>query len=293
MAKAHFLYPHEADPDIFRESLAYSEAEKGFTSTLIEKDYYCSLVLQYFFSDETQLVFKGGTCLSKVHADFYRLIEDLDFIIPVAAGTTRAQRRAGIKPVKRIFEKLPNVIPEVTISEAFRGHNESRQYIGYLEYPSVIVEKMEKIQIEIGLREPLLSPSETRMASTIVINPFSGQPLLPNYTISAMALQEAYAEKVRAALTRRGPAIRDFFDLFYADSMKQLNFFDPDFLNMVKAKIDVPGNDPIDISVERKQELDRQLVGQLKPVLRPLDFNGFNLDEAFELVCKIAKALPV
>lgn len=293
MAKAHFLYPHEADPDIFRESLAYSEAEKGFTSTLIEKDYYCSLVLQYFFSDETQLVFKGGTCLSKVHADFYRLSEDLDFIIPVAAGTTRAQRRAGIKPVKRIFEKLPSVIPGVTISEAFRGHNESRQYIGYLEYPSVIVEKMEKIQIEIGLREPLLSPSETRMASTIVINPFSGQPLLPNYTISAMALQEAYAEKVRAALTRRGPAIRDFFDLFYADSMKQLNFFDPDFLNMVKAKIDVPGNDPIDISVERKQELDRQLVGQLKPVLRPLDFNGFNLDEAFELVCKIAKTLPV
>ena len=293
MAKAHFLYPHEADPDIFRESLAYSEAEKGFTSTLIEKDYYCSLVLQYFFSDATQLVFKGGTCLSKVHADFYRLSEDLDFIIPVAAGTTRAQRRAGIKPVKRIFEKLPSVIPGVTISEAFRGHNESRQYIGYLEYPSVIVEKMEKIQIEIGLREPLLSPSETRMASTIVINPFSGQPLLPNYTISAMALQEAYAEKVRAALTRRGPAIRDFFDLYYADSMKQLNFFDPDFLNMVKVKIDVPGNDPIDISVERKQELDRQLVGQLKPMLRPLDFDGFNLDEAFELVCKIAKALPV
>ncbi len=293
MAKAHFLYPHEADPDIFRESLAYSEAEKGFTSTLIEKDYYCSLVLQYFFSDETQLVFKGGTCLSKVHADFYRLSEDLDFIIPVAAGTTRAQRRAGIKPVKRIFEKLPSVIPGVTISEAFRGHNESRQYIGYLEYPSVIVEKMEKIQIEIGLREPLLSPSETRMASTIVINPFSGQPLLPNYTISAMALQESYAEKVRAALTRRGPAIRDFFDLYYADSMKQLNFFDPDFLNMVKVKIDVPGNDPIDISVERKQELDRQLVGQLKPMLRPLDFDGFNLDEAFELVCKIAKALPV
>ena len=85
MAKAHFLYPHEADPDIFRESLAYSEAEKGFTSTLIEKDYYCSLVLQYFFSDETQLVFKGGTCLSKVHADFYRLSEDLDFIIPSAS----------------------------------------------------------------------------------------------------------------------------------------------------------------------------------------------------------------
>jgi hypothetical protein len=81
-----------------------------------------------------------------------------------------------------------------------------------------------------------------------------------------MALIESYAEKVRAALTRRGPAIRDFFDLFYAVRMIGLNFLDPEFLNMVKAKIDVPGNDPIDVSIERKQALDLQLEGQLKPV---------------------------
>lgn len=292
MAKAHFLYPHEADPDIFRESLAYSEAEKGFTSSLIEKDYYCSLVLQYFFSDETQLVFKGGTCLSKVHADFYRLSEDLDFIIPVAAGTTRLQRRTGIKPVKLIFEKLPSAVPGVTISEQFSGHNESRQYIAYLEYPSAIVEKMETIQVEVGLREALLIPSESKMASTIAVNPFRGQPLLPEYPVRAMALQEAYAEKIRAALTRREPAIRDFFDLYYADNIKELNFFDPDFLNMVKAKIDVPGNDPIDVSSERRQELDQQLEGRLRPVLRFKEYNSFDLDEAFEIVCNIAKALP-
>lgn len=291
MPKERFTYPHKADPDIFREALAYSEADKGFISTLIEKDYYCSLILQYFFSEDTELVFKGGTCLSKVHADFYRLSEDLDFIIPVAEEITRPQRRACIKSVKRMFEKLPKVVPGMTISEAFRGHNESRQYIGCLEYPSVIVEKLEYIQVEVGLREPLLSPSESKKASTIAVNPFSGQPLLPTFTVSAMALKEAYAEKVRAALTRRGPAIRDFFDLFYVDRKKLLNFFSPDFLKMVKSKIDVPGNDPIDVSTERKQELNRQLAGQLKPVLRPTDFKGFNMEEAFKLVSKIAEAL--
>ncbi len=291
MPKERFTYPHKADPDIFREALAYSEADKGIISTLIEKDYYCSLILQYFFSEDTELVFKGGTCLSKVHADFYRLSEDLDFIIPVAEEITRPQRRACIKSVKRMFEKLPKVVPGMTISEAFRGHNESRQYIGCLKYPSVVVEKLEYIQVEVGLREPLLSPSESKKASTIAVNPFSGQPLLPTFTVSAMALKEAYAEKVRAALTRRGPAIRDFFDLFYVDRKKLLNFLNPDFLKMVKSKIDVPGNDPIDVSTERKQELNRQLAGQLKPVLRPSDFKGFNMDEAFELVSKIAEAL--
>ena len=291
MAEDHFAYLHSTDPDIFREALAYSEADKGFTATLIEKDYFCSLVLQYFFSKDTLLVFKGGTCLSKVHADFYRLSEDLDFIIPVAADITRTQRRAGIKPVKRIFEKLPEAVPGMTISEFFRGHNESRQYIGYLYYHSAVMEKMEKIQVEVGLRESLLRPSESSIANTIVLNPFSGQPALPAFTVNAMALKEAYAEKVRAALTRREPAIRDYFDLFYAGRIIGLNFLDPEFLNMVKAKIDVPGNDPIDVSIERRQELDMQLEGQLKPVLRPSDFDGFKLDEAFELVLNIAEAL--
>jgi hypothetical protein len=78
-----------------------------------------------------------------------------------------------------MFKKLPSVVPGVTISEAFKGHNASRQYISSLEYHSVIVEKKEKIKIEVGIREPLLRPSESRLASTIVINPFNGQPLPP------------------------------------------------------------------------------------------------------------------
>ena len=81
--------------------------------------------------------------------------------------------------------------------------------------------------------------------------------------------------------------------MFHATRKRGLNTQDPDFLNMVKAKIDVPGNVPIDLSEERKQELNRQLEGQLRPVLRPSDFNGFNLNEAFELVRNITEALSL
>ena len=293
MDEVHFPYPHDTDPDIFREALAYSEATTGFTATLIEKDYYSSLILQYFFDSDTSLVFKGGTCLSKVYADFYRLSEDLDFIIPVTADTSRYQRRAEMKPVKGVFENLPTVIPGVAISEAFGGHNESRQYIGYLEYQSAVIEKQEKIKIEVGVREPLLSRVESKTARTIVVNPFSGQPLLPAFTVRSMAVKEAYAEKLRAAMTRKDPAIRDFFDLFHAVHEIGLDSQDPAFLSMVSAKLKVPGNAPIDVSAERKLELDRQLEGQLKPVLRPADFARFNFDEAFELVCSMANALSI
>lgn len=291
MDKLNFPYPHDADRDIFREALAYSEATTGFTATLIEKDYYCSLVLQYLFDGDTSLVFKGGTCLSKVYADFYRLSEDLDFVIPVVADTPRKKRRAEIEPVKGLIAELPAVVSGLSISGAFRGHNESRQYIGHLEYRSAVIEKQETIKLEVGLREPLLSPSVSNAARTIVVNPFSGRSLLPTFTVCTIAEKEAYAEKVRAALTRREPAIRDFFDLFFAVREMGLDFHSSDFLSMVKAKLEVPGNAPIDVSAERRRELGRQQEGQLKPVLRPADFARFNLDEDFEMVYSIAEAI--
>ena len=60
---------------------------------------------------------------------------------------------------------------------------------------------------------------------------------------------------------------------------------------MVRAKILVPGNDPVDISIEKKLELDRQLKTQLKPVLRPRNFASFDLDKAFDLVLSMAEAI--
>ena len=71
----------------------------------------------------------------------------------------------------------------------------------------------------------------------------------------------------------------------------KLGLDDPYFLIMVRKKLDVPGNAPVDISLEHKRELDRQLEGQLRPVLRPTDFDSFKMDEAYELLCRIAEAV--
>jgi predicted nucleotidyltransferase component of viral defense system len=286
-----FPYPHDADPDIFREALAYSEATTGFTASLIERDYYCSLILQWLFDSGTSLVFKGGTCLSKVYADFYRLSEDLDFIIPIPSNTSRNQRRTKMKSNKPMFNKLPTAIPGLRILEEFKGHNEARQYIGHLGYQSTVIEKQEKVKIEVGIREPLLRPPVSETARTILLNPFTSRPFLPDFTVRTMTMKEAYAEKARAALTRKEPAIRDFFDLFYAVREIGLDIHDHEFLSMVRAKLRVPGNAPVDLSAERQQDLGRQIDGRLRPVLRAADFGTFKLDEAFDLVSHIADAI--
>ena len=101
--------------------------------------------------------------------------------------------------------------------------------------------------------------------------------------------EEAYAEKIRAALTRREPAIRDSFDLFHAVRKMKLDFEGPAFIMMVRKKLDVPGNSPVDISSAFRRQLDRQLERQLRPVLRPVDFDSFDMDEVFELIARITE----
>ena len=47
------------------------------------------------------------------------------------------------------------------------------------------------------------------------IDPLFETPLFMEQKIQCLALEEMVTEKCRAALTRRIPAIRDFFDLWY------------------------------------------------------------------------------
>src|SRR3990170_1303742 len=80
------------DVALFREALTYTAAETGFIARLIEKDYFCTVLLQYMAEERYGLVFRGGTCLAKVHSGFYRLSEDLDFLIPTPVDASRAER---------------------------------------------------------------------------------------------------------------------------------------------------------------------------------------------------------
>ena len=62
-------------------------------------------------------------------------------------------------------------------------------------------------------------------------------------------------------------------------------------LRLIRSKLDVPGNESIDITDERLNVLRRQQVSQLKPVLRNPDYQAFDLDQAFRLVTETASRL--
>ena len=61
---------HE-DVPLFREAIAFTAAKTGFNQQVIEKDYFCTVLLEDLTNHGGPgLVFKGGTCLAKVHAGF-------------------------------------------------------------------------------------------------------------------------------------------------------------------------------------------------------------------------------
>jgi predicted nucleotidyltransferase component of viral defense system len=280
---------HE-DRELFRTALSFTATRTGFAERLIEKDYFCTVVLDYLAGVEG-LVFKGGTCLAKVHAAFYRLSEDLDFVIPMQTEATRRQRSARTATLKRAISELPARLPMLRVVEPLRGANESAQYLATVAYASMVSGDDEAIKIEIGLREPLLEPPVVAPAATVVLNPVTNSPLVAPVEVVCMSLREALAEKTRAALSRREAAIRDFFDLDYAARVLRIGLAEPAMIELAKAKLAVPGNGPVDVSADRLSELRAQVDAQLRPVLRPADFEAFDLDRAFRIASNIAAAL--
>lgn len=284
-------YHENTEP--FREAINFTESNTGFSARLIEKDYYCSLVLHGLAEAFQQgLIFKGGTCLSKVHADFYRLSEDLDFVISMETNASRSARRTQIAPLQDFLRSLPGRLPCFHVDEPpLSGSNISKQYIGRLSYRAVVTGQVEILKVEVGLREPALDPVEHKSAHTMLMDPSRSRPVLDPISVSVLSFRETYAEKFRAAMTRREPAIRDYYDIDYAVRSGKLDPSDNKLLELLQRKLAVPGNQSADVSHERFTALQQQLEPRLKPVLRTTDFERFDLGRAFEVVAKLVGKL--
>jgi predicted nucleotidyltransferase component of viral defense system len=274
--------------EMFRDALALTRQQTGFAERLIEKDYFCTVLLEYLASASDELVFKGGTCLAKVHGDFYRLSEDLDFVLPIGADATRSQPSKKALRLKEALAVLPERRPFLRLIKPLAGANNSTQYNAEIGYTSLASGREDTIKIEIGLREPLLLAVSNGLVRTLLLDPVSRSALLEPLALRCISKPEAFAEKFRAALSRREVAARDFFDLDYAVRKLGLQPDDAELIQLVRQKLTVVGNAPVDVSEGRLRELRQQAEPQLRPVLRPRDYAEFDLPRAFRLVADMA-----
>ena len=185
----------------------------GVQPWAVEKDFYLTrLIWALAEARGDRLLLKGGTCLSKVDLGYRRLSEDVDLVIPLAAGE-RPGRHKGMNAAElnRVRDTLRTAAPivGVTFREPTGLVSERGAHVIWdLPYSSEF--GTQGITVEVALRPVLLPPRRAPLRQLLDAEVGEGYAAAHCWALDAA---EVRAEKVRAALTREVRAIRDFFDL--------------------------------------------------------------------------------
>ena len=281
------------DRDKLEKIIPFIAEKYNFRLETIEKDYYLTLVLnsvEAHLSDK--IVFKGGTLLNKIHLNYHRLSEDIDFTYFNPEGLqTRSSRSRAITPIR---EKMPGLLKLLELKSERpqgEGFNNSTQYVFNIFYPSFISGKDEFIKLEISLRQTPIDKPVYNVITHFYKDPFTGEDLIPRNKILSLTLDEAVAEKLKAAITRKDVAIRDYYDLWFISETK-FDFKDKHFLSIFKKKLGLEkfkANYYHNFGLDQQsiELLHKQIETELIPVIRVGE--SFNLDKVFDRFNEILK----
>jgi predicted nucleotidyltransferase component of viral defense system len=264
------LVIHENKED-FLNVLKQTSARTGFILPLIEKDYYLTLALSRLQELSPDLIFKGGTCLNKVYYSYYRLSEDLDFSLRLPDGkVTQTVRSRSMRPIKEKIGEFATQLGMKLDTTENPGRNESKQYVFYLTYPSVVLPQEAKVKFEVGLRFNPVCPVEKHKVQHKFAHPFTGERLFDGGEVSCLSLKELVSEKLRAAAIRKAIASRDFYDL---DFILRQNFdlADRKVLELFRKKLAEDGGDTdlakYRVNLGRRPEEIQDMSGRIKEEL--------------------------
>ncbi len=245
-----------------------------------EKDFLLTLILIRFSEIFPDIVFKWGTCLNKVYFPYFRLSEDLDFVLENQDDMWRTARKRLLKQYENsMVAELQKL--GITLQDERTKFDEYRLAMFSFAYESVLDGSLQTIKIDISMKGQLQLPSRKLPIRAIFQDIVLWEDIFSqDHTISCIDLTEALAEKMRAALTRREPAIRDFFDIWYAREVGGFDFADPVFLEILSLKLR-----EVDYAYtleDSRQLLEKQIMTDLKPVLTD-DF-GFDFDSIYTFI---------
>lgn len=88
--------------DEFLNTLIQVNKEKNIALAILEKDYYVTLLLKEVVKKIPNLVFKGGTSLSKCYKIINRFSEDIDLTIDCDNITQGIKRECNYKIIEII-----------------------------------------------------------------------------------------------------------------------------------------------------------------------------------------------
>lgn len=101
--------------ELFKNAIYAASQFFNLREIYVEKDYWITVALHKIFTSEIadQVIFKGGTALSKCFGVVERFSEDIDVVVKRIEGENDNQMK---KKIKKITELVSLVIPEIEVS---------------------------------------------------------------------------------------------------------------------------------------------------------------------------------
>lgn len=203
---------------------------------IIEKDLLLTLILAEFekLGLGKELIFKGGTLLSRNYLKYHRFSEDLDFIHKDSNQIRELNRNARERRIKQFVDYF---VPELKKAADYLGlefsiNRKDTRFCTIFHGRAVYIFRIyyaetRFIKIEINFVEKIAnSPREVSIKA--ITDFFDSKELMfalglniSNFRVLSYPLEEIILEKYRAVLTRDELKERDLFDLFLIkDSLK-------------------------------------------------------------------------
>ncbi len=168
---------HE-DKVLFGQAIANTASHFKVDPSIVEKDYYVTIFLEELSKRLPNLLFKGGTSLSKCYKLINRFSEDIDITLeedPVTQGQKKKVKQA----IKETCEELQLVLLNEADTRSRRDFN--RYEIDYSPaHPAVAIKPILLVETTFIVKS---YPSEKRMAASLI------------YDYMAAIHQEAFAEQ--------------------------------------------------------------------------------------------------
>lgn len=212
----------------FADALQATAAHFKLRTVLIEKDYWVTYVLRNLSRSKyfNEVIFKGGTSLSKAYNCIERFSEDIDFAILKDPDTSANQLNKKMKAIEaEVSENLKYFLHE---KEEKKGRNRRTFY----HYPKVLSDSdfgqvKDHIQLEINTFTNPIPHQEIRISSYVAQFLQQGgfderitQYQLEPFTVKVLTRERTFFEKLLSItrLSNEGTdklreKIRHFYDL--------------------------------------------------------------------------------
>ena len=233
---------------------------------IIEKDYHIHRLLNQILKDKylvDNLAFKGGTCLIKAFLGYYRFSEDIDFTwknkeIWKNKSSTQVKRNCSGE-ITKLTEHFKNIAQKLDLN--FSGDKSKKDEVHissggrmvsfFIEYHSDILDKPNKIKVEINFVDHVIYPFKAQILHSYIETldseelEFLYEDLWNEYKkkieFDSYDAREIFIEKCRAALTRKSYKFRDILDIYFMEREFEYSIrkFEPQIVEKTKFMLDL------------------------------------------------------